>query len=59
MTPDKRIEWCRENIPGFKAMNDQAEKARMETEQSRERLAAYLTGAYSERISAKQEERTF
>lgn len=41
MTPDKRIEWCRENIPGFKAMHDQAEKARIDTEESRARLAAY------------------
>lgn len=36
MLTDSQIEWCREHIPGFKAMHDQAEKARKETEASRE-----------------------
>lgn len=43
MKSDKRIEWCRENIAGFKDMHDQAEKARMETEANRARYAAYLS----------------
>lgn len=42
MTPDKRIEWCRENIKGFKAMHDSAEKARLETEENRKRMAALI-----------------
>jgi len=50
MTPDKRIDWCRENIPGFKAMHDQAEKARRETEENRQRMAAYIDKA--NRVSA-------
>ena len=39
MVYDKRIEWCRDNIPGFKAMHDQAEKSRIETEANRQRFA--------------------
>jgi len=57
MTPDKRIAWCRENIPGFKAMNDQAEKARMETEESRLRFNAYRKEVFIAQIPAKTEER--
>ena len=40
--PDKRIEWCRENIAGFRDMHDRAETARMETEASRARYSAYM-----------------
>ena len=43
MKPDKRIEWCRENIAGFRDMHDQAEKARMETEANRARYSAYMS----------------
>lgn len=57
MTPDKRIAWCRENIPGFKAMHDQAEKAKRETEENRERMAAYMGAASVSRFPAKKEDR--
>ena len=57
MTPDKRIAWCRENIPGFKAMHDQAEKAKQETEENRQRMAAYMNTAYVSRFPAKKEDR--
>jgi hypothetical protein len=55
MTPDKRIEWCRENIPGFKAMHDQAEKARLETEENRKRMAIYMRAANLQRFPVKEE----
>jgi hypothetical protein len=55
MTPDKRIEWCRENIPGFKAMHDQAEKARLDTEENRKRMAGYMSAANLQRFPVKQE----
>ena len=55
MTPDKRIEWCRENIPGFKAMHDQAEKARIETEENRKRMAAYMSAANLQRFPVKED----
>jgi|SwirhisoilCB3_FD_contig_31_391584_length_319_multi_3_in_0_out_0_2 hypothetical protein len=55
MTPDKRIDWCRENIPGFKAMHDQAEKARRETEENRQRMAAYMNAANLKRFPVKED----
>lgn len=55
MTPDKRIEWCRENIPGFKAMHDQAEKARRETEENRQRMAAYMSATNLKRFPVKED----
>ncbi len=55
MTPDKRIEWCRENIPGFKAMHDQAEKARRETEENRQRMAVYMSAANLKRFPLKED----
>lgn len=33
---DKRLSWCRENIPGFKAMHDQAVKSAAEAEKNRQ-----------------------
>lgn len=57
MTPDKRIDWCRENIPGFKAMHDQAEKAKRETEENRQRMAAYMSAATLARFQVKKEDR--
>jgi hypothetical protein len=57
MTPDKRIEWCRENIPGFKAMHDQAEKAKRETEENRQRMAAYMSATNVARFQVKKEDR--
>lgn len=42
---DKRLEWCRENIPGFKAMHDQAEKARLDTEENRKLMAQHMSAA--------------
>lgn len=43
MKPDKRIEWCRENIAGFRDMHDRAEKARRETETNRARYSVYMS----------------
>lgn len=57
MTPDKRIEWMRDNIPGFKAMHDQAEKAKRETEENRQRMAAYISASQVSRFPVKKEER--
>lgn len=54
-TPDKRIEWCRENIPGFKACNDQAVKAQKETEENRQRMAAYIGRANFRRFAEKSD----
>ena len=53
MNPDPRIEWCRKKIPGFAACNDQAMKAQRETEENRERMAAYMNPA--KRVMEKQE----
>ena len=37
-----QVEWCREHIPGFRAMNDQAAAALRDTEEYRQRLGHLL-----------------
>lgn len=45
MTPDKRIEWLRENVPAFKDANDKAQAALRDTEENRRLMAPYMSAA--------------
>lgn len=44
-TPDKRIAWLCENVAAFKAAYEAAEKARIETEDNRKRMAQHMSAA--------------
>lgn len=43
MQTDKRIAWLCENVPAFKPAYDQAEKARLDTEENRKRMAEHMS----------------
>lgn len=53
MSNDRRIEWLCENVPAFKPAYDQAEKARLDTEENRKRMAERIRQANRKSVEAQ------
>lgn len=54
MQTDKRLSWCRENIPSFREAHDDAEEARRETQENRSYIASLIKQGKAQMVGARE-----